>query len=158
MKKILLALALVMASLGGNFAEASVPSSECSIGAIYYGMPMEEVVRLYGQPQHVEKGDHHPIFRGEVVKAVYSSGKVTFVNGYARECTVHVANSDLTTPAGVMVGMRTYVLESIYGEADRNVQRQGRTRKVYFCDDIRAELVFGIEGDRVATVGFKAEG
>ena len=92
---------------------------EFSLGGIWIGMPYEELVGHYGEPQRTEKGNTEM-----VKKRLYYGNSVEISLGYTapqRDTVIGIsvgADNGWATPAGVRVGMSRRNVRGLYGTPD----------------------------------------
>ena len=111
-----------------SVGDAAISSDQVALETITLKSSMDDVFRVFGQPQYVENETTYCWGRNSLKIYTWSPAR-----GKTNHPThiVCAENNGFETPAGVIVGMPDTVLNTTYGEADRVVDSDRNGNTVY---------------------------
>ena len=133
--KILHLLLLTVMVLINNIGFANMSTTEfmneLCLGGVYINMPYKDIVKQYGQPTRMEKGQAqltgHIMYYGDSVKIYLDRSPERKVIG-----VMSTANNGWNTPSGIYVGMMMNDAIKIYGNPWRVEQPNKNSRWVTY--------------------------
>ncbi len=136
MKKIVSIVLLLVTAFAVSGTCCAIDKEDLSIGGIYYGQPLSEVISMLGQP--VDKKLGAPLGRSYLFIV---NGANVWVSTSGRDDSGGVAgirtegDSGLTTKAGIRYGSTIEEVKRVYGEKNELYVEPGDTR--YGGNDVR---------------------
>ena len=111
-RKLIMTATVATMTLATATCFAMISKSDLNIGGIYYGQPISEVVRIFGQPEW-RKPDFIKFRYGSINIFITPSGSDTVI-----QASITGGDHNLKTKAGIGVGATMDDLRAAYGEPD----------------------------------------
>ena len=118
MKKIISTMAIILVT-HLNVCSATIPNSELSLGGITCGASEEYVLKIYGKPDKIMTyNDAKDYFDGKAKHYLYGEDfDILFDGNSVFNIKITGANG-ISTPSGLMVGMKETEIYKKYGTPD----------------------------------------
>ena len=111
-RKLIMTVTVAVMTLATATCFAMISKSDLEIGGIYYGQPISEVVRIFGQPEW-RKPNFIKFRHGSINIFITPSGSDTVI-----QASITGGKHNLKTKAGIGVGATLDDLRAVYGEPD----------------------------------------
>ena len=116
----------------GN-CQATMPRSEIFLGSLTVGSTVDEMKRIYGEPQ---KGYTWGYENAEYMAIYGNNVMVNSFNFRSKVMAIHItANNGWRTPAGISVGTNIQRVFDLYGQPDYIKANSTKTVCVYYPND-----------------------
>ena len=139
--KFLAALVCGVLMLTSSLCMAAVDGGKISIGSIYPGMSVQELIKTCGQPLSKDRnGDDWQ----------YQNFEIEVEGNVVEE--ISTRSSTIATPDGVRVGQAAEVLNSTFGTADKFKTDSDGVEYKYFSTDGMKEIEFKVVNGVIAKI------
>lgn len=133
---------------------ARIPPAQCFLGNLTTGTPLNEALRIYGNPVRKE-------VIGSIQKYIYGNGSFWFnvKDGIVLDICSE-SNNGIYTADGVSVGMSIQAMYNAYGRPDGSWQN-GNTKIYSYVEDTgrvsSTELAFSVVNNKIVKIYLNCE-